>query len=61
MVMALGLAGNKPLSWPLGTQFIDELYATRAQWVHVDLKNVTLNNQSFECNVLTCRYPCLCT
>ena len=39
----LGLAGNKPLSWPVRTQFIDELYVTRAQWVHVDLKSVALN------------------
>ena len=57
MVMAGGLAGNTPFSWPVRTQFIDELCVSRGQWVDVDLKNVTLINQSFECNVLTHGYP----
>ena len=47
MTMAGGLAGNKPLSWPVKTQFIDELGATRAQWVNVDLKKRYLINQIF--------------
>ena len=45
MIIGGGLAGNKPLSWPVRTQVIDELCATRAQWVNVDLENVTLINQ----------------
>ena len=59
--MAGGLAGNKPLSWPVRTEFIDELCVTTAQWVDVDLNSFTLINQGFECDVLTRGYPCLST
>ena len=61
MVMAWGLEGNNQLSLPVRTLFIDDLCETRPQWVDVDSKNLTLINQSFECNVLACGYPCLCT
>ena len=52
-----GPAGNKLCL----DQFIDELCLSRAQWVDVDLKNVTLINHNFECNVLTRGYTCLWT